>query len=279
MAVLGRKGLSSLNSKYLMAVTGLVLIAFVLVHMAGNLLIFAGRGALNGYAHHLEELGPLLWVARIALLTVFVLHVNFGLRLWLQNRAARGRPYRYEDTLTASWASRHMLLTGFVLLAFIIFHLMHFTFGLIDPDNSKYTWSQVTPGQPLPPALTGRKAPDRPRPSTDDQEPAPKTPRSPGPGSMTVLSGALMYDLEANVVGSFQKAPFGVPWIGISYVLAQLFLGLHLWHGGSSWVQSLGLNRQRPGWRVHLIGLLLALIVVVGNCSIPIAIWLGWRPT
>src|SRR5262245_25657755 len=123
MNLLLRPARSSLGKKYLMALTGLALIGFVIAHMSGNLLIFAGRDALNSYAHALKDRPALLWTARTGLLAIFLLHVYLGLVLSLQNRAARPSRYVYEDTLHASWASRHMLLTGLVLLAFIVYHL------------------------------------------------------------------------------------------------------------------------------------------------------------
>ena len=266
MRARARRGLSSLGTKYLMALTGLALIGFVLVHMAGNLLIFAGRGALNSYAHHLEELGVLLWIARIVLLAIFVLHISLGIRLWIQNREARPNRYYCERALTASWASRHMMLTGLVILAFVVYHLMHFTFGIIDPANSKRTLSPVPLGE------ESKKFPiygTSPRTTSLTEDPNKK-----------IYSGPLVPDLESNVVASFRQRIYGVPWIAVSYIIAQLILGLHLWHGGSSWLQSLGLNRRRPGWLVNLIGPILALIVVVGNCSIPVAIcWLRYIPS
>src|SRR5215213_7049822 len=125
---------SSLGSKYLMAITGLLLTGFVLGHMAGNLLIYAGPDALNSYAHGLKARPLLLWGARLGLLAVFVLHLVLAFRLTLQNSKARPVRYVHPDaTLQASWASRHMMLTGLVLLAFIVFHLAHFTLGVVKP--------------------------------------------------------------------------------------------------------------------------------------------------
>ncbi len=122
---------TSVGSKFLMSLTGLGLIAFVIVHMIGNLLVFAGRDALNSYAHMLKENGELLWLARGGLLTIFVVHVILGIRLTLANRAARPVRYQRDATVQASLASRHMLLTGLVLLAFILYHLAHFTLGVV----------------------------------------------------------------------------------------------------------------------------------------------------
>ena len=98
MNLLLRPVRSSLGSKYVMAVTGLGLIGFVIVHMLGNLQIFLGRQALNDYAHHLEEIPTILWTLRAGLLTIFVLHILFGLRLWQYNRAARPVGYYVHDS-------------------------------------------------------------------------------------------------------------------------------------------------------------------------------------
>src|SRR4051794_24505875 len=94
---------TSVGSKYLVALTGMALVGFVIAHLAGNLLVFAGKDALNSYAHKLKSLGGLLWVARAALLALFVLHVFLSLRLNMANNAARGTRYAHEGTLQASW--------------------------------------------------------------------------------------------------------------------------------------------------------------------------------
>jgi succinate dehydrogenase / fumarate reductase cytochrome b subunit len=230
MNLLLRPVRTSVGSKFVMALTGLVLIAFVLAHMAGNLLIFRGKEALNDYAHALATSPVLLWTARIGLLTVFVIHVVLGIRLTRQNMAARPVRYVHEDTVQASWASRHMLLTGLVILAFVIYHLLHFTFGVINPDDFK---------KPL-------------------QDPK-----------------ADYYDVAGMVVASFRQ-----PLISWTYVVAQVFLGLHLWHGAGSWLQSLGLNRPNLQPYVHGFGLAVAVLVLVGNCSIPLAIlYGGYQPS
>jgi succinate dehydrogenase / fumarate reductase cytochrome b subunit len=122
---------STVGSKFLVALTGLALTGFVYVHMAGNLLVFRGRVALNDYAQFLKDLGWLLWAARLGLLAVFVLHVWLALKLKRRSLAARPERYVKEATVQATWASRHMALTGLVILAFVIYHLMHFTLGWV----------------------------------------------------------------------------------------------------------------------------------------------------
>lgn len=122
---------SSIGGKTTMAVTGVLLFLFVIAHLLGNLQIFAGEKALNDYAKMLHDLGPLLWVARIGLLAIFVLHVLTAIRLSRANKAARPVPYAKEATVQASFASRSMLFSGLSLLAFVIYHVMHFTFRVV----------------------------------------------------------------------------------------------------------------------------------------------------
>ena len=125
---------SSIGAKQIMAVTGLALLLFVIVHMLGHLGMFAGRDAYNAYAHTLQSLGALKWIARGGLLLVFVVHVAMAIRLVALNRAARPVPYAVYRPKVANAAGRTMAWTGLVILAFVIYHLVHFTFGMIQPD-------------------------------------------------------------------------------------------------------------------------------------------------
>jgi len=238
MNLLLRRVRSSLGSKYVMALTGLGLIGFVIAHMLGNLQIFLSKQALNDYAHHLEEIPTLLWIARAGLLIIFIVHIVFGISLWLSNRRARPARYVVEDTVQASWASRHMLLTGLVILAFVIYHLLHFTFGVTDPASFKRNTAQVPMFKAVDPAATPE------------------------------------YDVAAMVVDGFEK-----PLVSIAYVVAMIVLGLHLWHGAGSWLQSLGLKNKRTMRLIDGIGAAVAVLIVVGNCAIPLAILAGWRPS
>ncbi len=125
---------SSVGAKMLMAVTGLMLTGFVLAHLSGNLLIFAGAEKFNAYAAGLKSLGALLWVARLGLLGAFVLHVYLAVKLTAENRSARPVKYAHEATIQASFASRYMIHTGLMMAAFIAFHLAHYTFRWTDPS-------------------------------------------------------------------------------------------------------------------------------------------------
>jgi len=230
---------STVGSKYLIALTGLALTGFVLVHMSGNLLIYKGRDALNSYALFLKERGALLWLARGGLLAAFLLHIGLTVRLKVRNRNARPERYAYEDTIQANWASRHMLLTGLVILAFVIFHLMHYTFGVV------FATAQTPQGAvnflDLHESLT----------RTNPHDPAQRA------------------DVYEMTVYGFRNVG-----VSIAYIVAQLFLGLHLSHGIASTFQSLGLSSPRFWPALRVIGLTLTAVVVIGNVSMPVAVML-----
>ena len=121
---------SSVGAKALMAVTGVLLLLFVLAHMVGNLQIFSGPEKLNGYAAFLKGLGPLLWVMRFGLLACLVLHVWAATVVTRRNRAARPIPYEQRQDRVSSYAARTMVWSGILVLAFVVYHLMHFTLGV-----------------------------------------------------------------------------------------------------------------------------------------------------
>ena len=128
---------SSLGKKYLMALSGLVLIGFVFVHMAGNLQILMGQEKINAYAHALQSLPmPILWGSRLFLLAAVVVHAVTAYQLIKENRRARPHSNYIETTKKAGLASLRMGLTGSILLAFIVFHLLHFTIRTIYPEYS-----------------------------------------------------------------------------------------------------------------------------------------------
>src|SRR5438876_3399463 len=111
----------------IVALTGVILLLFVIGHLLGNLQILLRPRGVNDYAQHLRDLGPLLWAVRITLLVAVSLHIYFTVSLALENRRARPHGYKKRDYIKAGYASRHMVVSGLVVLAFIIFHLLHFT--------------------------------------------------------------------------------------------------------------------------------------------------------
>lgn len=117
----------------IVAITGIVLILFVIGHLLGNLQIFLGPDWVNGYAEHLRDLGPILWAIRAFLIATVVIHILVTIRLAIANRIARPIGYVEKEHVKASFASRHMVMSGLIVLAFIIYHLAHFTLRVTDP--------------------------------------------------------------------------------------------------------------------------------------------------
>jgi succinate dehydrogenase / fumarate reductase cytochrome b subunit len=123
---------SSVGRKMVVAITGVILILFVIGHLLGNLQIFLGPDWINGYSQHLRDLGPLLWLIRIFLLVTVIFHIYVTIRLAIDNRRARPEPYIDKEYVKATFASRHMVMSGLIVLAFIVYHLAHFTFRKTD---------------------------------------------------------------------------------------------------------------------------------------------------
>src|SRR5262249_25682428 len=128
-AWLGRYVTTTVGMKMTVAVTGSLLLGFVIAHMAGNLKVFKGQNDINEYALFLKELGPILWAMRIGLLIVFLTHIL--LSLWLKKHSLDARPIGYAKpaTIQATFASLTMVQTGLLIFAFVAYHLAHFTFG------------------------------------------------------------------------------------------------------------------------------------------------------
>jgi succinate dehydrogenase / fumarate reductase, cytochrome b subunit len=127
---------SSIGKKVVMAVTGVIGIAFLVVHVLGNLLVFRGPEAMNGYSHFLKSTGELLWAARAVLIAAVILHVLAAYQLTMQNRAARQIGYARRVPQVSTYASRTMRWGGVLLLIFIVLHILHFTTGTLRPAGS-----------------------------------------------------------------------------------------------------------------------------------------------
>jgi succinate dehydrogenase / fumarate reductase cytochrome b subunit len=141
---------STIALKLLMAVSGLVFIAYVLLHMYGNLKAFAGHDAYNEYAHHLRTIGEpmlpesgLLWVLRLVLVLALVAHVYAAVALWRRAGQARTQRYQVKRNRGSSFSSRWMRWGGVTLLLFVIWHLLNFTVGKVNvtggATNDPYT--------------------------------------------------------------------------------------------------------------------------------------------
>ncbi len=124
---------STVGKKVIMAATGLVLVGFVILHVAGNLLVFQGAEAMNAYAAFIKRDAAILWTVRAVLLAAVVLHIWSALGLTQAAYAARPVAYARKQSQAATLMSRTMRVGGVVLLLFIVFHLLHFTTGTIRP--------------------------------------------------------------------------------------------------------------------------------------------------
>jgi succinate dehydrogenase / fumarate reductase cytochrome b subunit len=213
---------TALGKKYVMAITGLIGVGYVIVHMLGNLKMYLGivdgEYDIDVYSEFLRELlVPILprtyalWILRIVLIVALILHLHAAYTLTIINR--RARPERYQskrDYVAADFAARTMRWTGIIVLLFLFFHLADLTWGWFNPD---------------------------------------------------FVRG----EVYRNVDASLSRIP-----VAILYIVANIALGIHLFHGTWSLFQSMGWNNPRfNAWRRYL-ATGIATVIVVGNCSFPI---------
>ena len=125
---------SSIGKKYIVAVTALVLILYVLGHLLGNLQIYLGPDKINRYAEFLHQLGPILWVVRVFLIVAFVTHIVATIQLARKNRRAKPQKYAVASYQRSTRASRTMIVSGLIVLCFVIYHLLQFTLLVTDPE-------------------------------------------------------------------------------------------------------------------------------------------------
>ena len=126
---------SSVGRKILVAVTGVMLVAFICVHLLGNMSLFAGADAINTYAAKLHSLGPVVWIFRAVMLLIFAVHVIFAVQLTIENSSARPDAYMQKVNEEATFFSRSMIVTGCVILAFVVYHILHFTARVVGVEN------------------------------------------------------------------------------------------------------------------------------------------------
>lgn len=125
---------SPVGKKFLMALTGQVMLVFVILHVVGNSTIFFNR--INAYAEQLHALPLLVWGNRLVMLILCSLHVVLGIQLYIENRTAKPQVYSVKKSLRATIAGRTMIWTGLVIGAFLVYHLLHFTFQVTNPEFS-----------------------------------------------------------------------------------------------------------------------------------------------
>lgn len=224
-----------------MAVTGLILIAFVVGHLVGNLQVFSHPDKINGYAQFLHNLGPLLWVVRLGLIAAVVIHIWAATVLTLENKKARGGAYGFKHTIQATLASRTMRLTGYVVLAFLIYHLAHFTLGAAQTATFKDNLAGYTMQEEY------RIA-----------------------GFPVVAAGAKVADVHSMVVLGFRS-----PVVALFYIVAVGLLSFHLLHGIDSLFQTLGWRTAKWAGCLRGIAVVFCLAYFAGNLAIPGAVLVG----
>ena len=225
-----------------MALTGLVMVGFVVGHLAGNLQIFQSPDHLNGYAAFLHQLGPLLWVARIVLLASVALHIWAATSLTLENKRARGNEgYAVKTWLRASLASRAVRWTGYIVLAFLLYHLAHFTLGIAGAEHFKANLPSYT--------------------MQEDYHVA---------GYLVVTKGTAVPDLHSMVILGFQS-----PVVSLFYIIAVGLLSFHLLHGIDSLFQTLGWRTTNWAGVLRAVALAFCVLYFAGNLLIPGAVLTG----
>jgi succinate dehydrogenase / fumarate reductase cytochrome b subunit len=214
---------SAIGKKAVMAVTGIYLLGFVLLHMIGNIKLYEGPDTMDAYASWLRHIGSpflptsgFLDIVRAGLIIAFAFHIHAAVTLTRMNRQSGGSKLnRYQGGrtyLAADYAARTMRWSGIIVGAFVLFHLFDLTWGQANPD---------------------------------------------------FVRGAAYY----NVVHSMQRWP-----IATIYIIANLLLGIHIFHGAWSLFQSLGWNPNRfVQWR-RWFAVIFAFVIVAGNVSFPIAV-------
>lgn len=147
MLALTRFYVTTVGKKFVMAVTGILLLLYVFVHMLGNLQLFAGPAKLNAYALFLHSYPRLLWFARAVLLVAVLWHILLALQLTLRNWAGRPQKYKVLKYREADAASRSMIYGGIFLVAFVVYHVAHLTLGAVGPSfDAKDVYANVVAG-------------------------------------------------------------------------------------------------------------------------------------
>ena len=232
---------SSLGRKYIMAVSGFILFLFVIGHLAGNLQIFLGREAINRYGHFLQSNPELIWPARLFLLVMVGLHIWSATKLSLENKAARPIAYGAYQPIGSSYASRTMLMSGLIVLAFIIYHLLHFTVQVKAINGTGQDFREFNEPGPAGAVAAGQAA------------------------------GEGRHDIFKMMVIGFRN-----PLVSGFYMVGMALLCLHLSHGASSMFQSIGWKNDAYRPCLDRAACWLAGLIFLGYVSIPMAILLGY---
>gem|GEM_PF-37795 len=236
---------STIGRKFLMALTGLVLVLFVMGHMLGNLQIFLGAEVINAYAYKLHNVMPeaALWGIRLFLLASIAVHIWAAVTLTLDNRKARPEGYVDGKVAQASYSSRTMRMSGIILLAFIIFHIAHFTARVV--PTMQYDKAGVLSPTEVPLVKDGE----------------------------AVLKNGhevMTFNVNDMMITGFEKL-----WVSAFYIIATGLLCMHLTHGVSSMFQSIGLRNSLWRLRLDRVALVYGWVVFLGFAIIPVAVMAG----
>ena len=232
---------STIGRKILMALTGIVLVLFVLGHMLGNLQIFLGPDVINAYAHKLHSLpAVVLWGVRLFLLAAVGIHIWMAVLLTLENRRARPERYKAQDVVQASYSSRTMRMSGVILLAFIVFHIAHYTV-------------RAVPGKEY------------------NEQIAKVTLHKDGHAVMEGGEPLKVFNVHDMMVAGFESW-----WVSGFYILAMGLLCMHLAHGFSSMFQSLGVRNHLWRKRLDRAAVVYGWVIFLGFVSIPTAVLGGF---
>jgi succinate dehydrogenase / fumarate reductase cytochrome b subunit len=202
---------TTIGKKVIMALSGVIIVGFTIGHFLGNLNLYLGPEAMDGYAETLQSLPPLVWGTRLVLLFALGAHISSALSLWVRNVKARGSRYKKRKDLATDYAARTMYWSGPILLLFVVYHLLHFTI----------------------------------------------LPAHPG-------------EVYRNVVEGFQN-----PWIAGVYIVGNIALGLHIFHGIYSAFQTLGANHPRYNSYRRDAAIAISTAITIGNLSFPISVLAG----
>jgi succinate dehydrogenase / fumarate reductase cytochrome b subunit len=125
---------SVIFAKVVVAITGLIMVGFMIGHTSGNLLMYVGQDAINAYAQGLRDLGAGLWAARAVLIVSVLLHIYYTLKLTALNKSAKPIGYKKKTFKRSTFASKNMTILGVTVLLFLIYHLAHYTFQVTHPE-------------------------------------------------------------------------------------------------------------------------------------------------
>ncbi len=243
----------------------MILLLFLFGHMAGNLQVFAGREVFNTYAHFLQSLGELLWLIRIGLFLALVFHVITSLRLKFLNWSAKPTGYKMTNFLRATFSARTMFWTGLLIFCFLVFHLLHYTTGTLDPEiygHPDYYESNAE--------LAVNETAIHPEALAQGLE-----------GKITV-DGETMYISEAGEV-VFERHDayrmviegFRNPIASLLYIVGMIILAFHIMHAIQSAFQTLGFNHPNSFPVIERWSIILGVLLALGYIVVPVSILLG----